>query len=383
MSDPTRPMPAGPPPGPPPTGPPGSPPQGPSGSGGGGPSGLTITLVVLLVLAVIGGGLAVFLVAGSDDDGGEEATAEEFVLEPISFSGENPFMDSVGTDEEDVEPPEEVGGSFEGGTEGLYGGTLDKASCDAEQLVAFLEANPAEAQAWADVQGIEVGAIADYVDGLTPMVLRSDTAVTNHGFTDGAANPIPAVLQAGTAVMVDEFGVPRVKCYCGNPLLPPPTPTTTTVYTGPSWPGYQETNVTVIQQTTVEIDVFTVIDVETNEPFGRPAGTDGTEDGPPPGEEPPGPTTTTTDESDFDLVGTYEGTLSATCGSAPITAVAEGDTITISGSGDTASGPLAPDGSFTVSVEGSTLSGVVAEDRVTGDFDFAGCTGTFDLPRTG
>ena len=85
--------------------------------------------------------------------------------------------------------------------------------------MAFLEANPTEARAWADVQGIEVGEIGDYVDGLTPMVLRSDTAVTNHGFTDGVANPIPAVLQAGTAGSHYRVYYPGKGCHHSPPGL--------------------------------------------------------------------------------------------------------------------------------------------------------------------
>jgi hypothetical protein len=195
------------------------------------------------------------------------------------------------------------------------------------------------------------------------------------------ANPIPAVLQAGTAVMVDEFGVPLVKCYRGNPLPPPPPRPATVVYRGPEWTGYRDTNIIVIQQTTVEIDVFVVVDVETGEPFSRPAGTDGSDDGPAPGQEPP--LTTTTAPSDFDFVGVYGGTLSSTCGSAPISATASGSEITISGSGDSATGALAPDGSFTISVEGAILTGVVDGDTVSGDFNFSGCSGTFSLLRTG
>ena len=63
--------------------------------------------------------------------------------------------------------------------------------------------------------------IGAYVDSLTPVVLTDDTLVTNHGYRDGHATTLPAVLQAGTAVMVDTLGVPRVKCNCGNPLTPP------------------------------------------------------------------------------------------------------------------------------------------------------------------
>ena len=39
--------------------------------------------------------------------------------------------------------------------------------------------------------------IPAFVDDLTPVLLRADTRVTNHGFVDGTANQIPAVLQAG------------------------------------------------------------------------------------------------------------------------------------------------------------------------------------------
>jgi hypothetical protein len=45
------------------------------------------------------------------------------------------------------------------------------------------------------------------------VLLRSDTVVTNHGFANGCSTTIPAVLQAGTAVLVDDKGVPVTKCY--------------------------------------------------------------------------------------------------------------------------------------------------------------------------
>ena len=40
------------------------------------------------------------------------------------------------------------------------------------------------------------------------MILRADTAVTNHGFRDGQATELHSVLQAGTAVLVDDQGQP-------------------------------------------------------------------------------------------------------------------------------------------------------------------------------
>lgn len=83
-------------------------------------------------------------------------------------------------------------------------------------MVAFLQANPQKASAWSGVLGITPGDIPAYVAGLTPLILRSDTAVTNHGFRDGKATNVHSVLQAGTAVLVDKYGVPRVRCHCGN-----------------------------------------------------------------------------------------------------------------------------------------------------------------------
>jgi hypothetical protein len=53
-----------------------------------------------------------------------------------------------------VAPPAGSGGTFTASTPGLYGGTLDKASCDAAKMVEFLRANPDKARAWASVQGI-------------------------------------------------------------------------------------------------------------------------------------------------------------------------------------------------------------------------------------
>ena len=54
-------------------------------------------------------------------------------------------MASVGTDEPDVQPPADSGGTFAGDTEGLFGGTTDESSCEALRMVDFLESHPTEA----------------------------------------------------------------------------------------------------------------------------------------------------------------------------------------------------------------------------------------------
>jgi hypothetical protein len=120
------------------------------------------------------------------------------------------------------------------------------------------------------VLGIRQSDIPTYVATLTPLLLRADTRVTNHGFANGRATELQSVLQAGTAVLVDQFGVPRVRCYCGNPLLPPRL--TVTKYRGPTWPGYSPNTLVVIEKSTTVINNFTAVDVTTGQPITVPAG---------------------------------------------------------------------------------------------------------------
>lgn len=82
------------------------------------------------------------------------------------------------------------------------------------------------------------------------------TAVTNHGFENGRTNPINSVLQAGTAVLVDDKGEPRVRCKCGNPLLEGKQFSRSS-YTGQQWSGFDTTRITVIQPIHSPIDAAT------------------------------------------------------------------------------------------------------------------------------
>lgn len=103
---------------------------------------------------------------------------------------------------------------------GLYGGSLEN-TCDPERLIKHLLDNPTQGQVWADVQGISFAEIPDFIRGLDVEILDQDTTVLNHGFDPkGHAIPIVSTLAVGTAVLVDENGDVRVRCYCGNPILP-------------------------------------------------------------------------------------------------------------------------------------------------------------------
>ena len=140
--------------------------------------------------------------------------------------------------------------------------------------MTFLHANPAKAHAWAGVFHIAPQDIAGYVSTLTPVVLTADTLVTNHGYRNGVATSLQSVLEAGTAVMVDRTGTPRVKCNCGNPLLPPvPINLSSATLQGARWPGYAPVNVTIIEAGTT-VNNFTLTNIRTGATYVEPAGTD-------------------------------------------------------------------------------------------------------------
>ncbi len=319
-------------------------------------------LIGLLILVLIGAGVGLGVVLTGSSTA---ANASEVFLQPANAPGQNPFTPNVGkntpsTVASALTPTSGTSlASYSGNTVGLYGGTLDQATCDPHQMVTYLEAIPAKASAWAAAEGIPVTQISTYINGLTPMTLRYDTRVTNHGYVDGQANAIPEILQAGQAVLVDSHGVPRARCYCGNPLTPPVAVSGTPNYVGPQWSSFSATTTIVVQQSTTIINNFTLIDNSTGRAFSRPTGTVGLSDAPTPtcgGPSMPGvtvctnptvtsPTTTTTVPPTTTTTvapaapatgvipdGTYVISQSPACGNVPIdgwSMIVQGDTATM------------------------------------------------------
>jgi hypothetical protein len=231
------------------------------------------TAVVLLALVVAACGSSTHSASGVK--GGSEVKAEA-----INTAGNDPFTASVGKDKAGVKPPP-AAASTSGGpatyvasTPGLYGGTRNISVCDAKQLVSFLEQNPSKAAAWAGVLGIQTTKISSYVDGLTPVLLRTDTRVTNHGYVDGHATTLQSVLESGTAVLVDPYGRPTVKCYCGNPLTPAALYASPT-YTGSLWPGFSTSSITIIQRSTTIINQYILYDPNTGQLYPQSPGING------------------------------------------------------------------------------------------------------------
>ncbi|MEU0675881.1 DUF6777 domain-containing protein [Streptomyces sp. NPDC006172] len=317
-----------------PTGPPSGPLSGPSqpppvppdGSGGGPPGGSsdggppaggpeprrpwwksasrTALLAAALVVAVVVA-LVVTLTRGGGGGGGAPASQGEVFLQAAGERGPDPFTESTATDSS-VPPTASVTASgaasapanalrgVDGATPGLYGGTRNVAACDVEKQITALRAEPAKNSAFASVARVGPAAVPAYLRSLTPVQLRMDTRVTNHGYRDGEATPYQAVLQRGTAVLVDARGVPRVRCACGNPLTPPVAQRTTPRTTGDAWPGYDASNVVVITPSAAVVDTFVLFDAGTDTWFTRDRGDTGDKDRPaePPASTPePSPST--------------------------------------------------------------------------------------------
>ncbi|MFD7082960.1 DUF6777 domain-containing protein [Streptomyces sp. NPDC059918] len=217
---------------------------------------------------------------------GSPSARGEVFLQPASATGPDPFTESTAA-REAVEPPQSPAPSPPGATPttaatatrsisgaapGLYGGTQSVTSCDVEKQVRALSAEPAKNEAFASALGIRPQSVPGYLRSLTPVQLRTDTRVTNHGYRDGKATAYQAVLQAGTAVLIDDRGVPRVRCACGNPLGPPVALPADPKRHGQPWSSYQPSEVVVIAPSEKVVHKFVIYDHRDRSWFERNRG---------------------------------------------------------------------------------------------------------------
>jgi hypothetical protein len=178
---------------------------------------LSLTATLVWTVALLSAALLV--ACGEGKDGGRAAKQD---LQTVSFqqpedSGPDPF-----TRPADLAGSSMVSVSASGGGSQPFGGSGSNRVCDRDKLIRFLTANPDRMREWARVLGVSptVKAVKRYIGKLHPVTLTRDTRITNHAFRAGRAVPFQAILQAGTAVLVDKYGAPVVRCYCGNPLTP-------------------------------------------------------------------------------------------------------------------------------------------------------------------
>ncbi|MDH6220714.1 DUF6777 domain-containing protein [Streptomyces pseudovenezuelae] len=235
---------------------------------------------------------AALLVAGCGGDGGKDTKSSgEVFLQPAAAQGPDPFTESTATAPVTPSPVTReprpartnhtaptVSGhdvrSIQGGTPGLYAGTARVGSCDVNRQIDYLNADPSRARAFAQAEGVSQASVPAFLRGLAPVVLRADTRVTNHGYRAGRTTGFQSVLQAGTAVLVDNGGVPRVRCACGNPLKPPVAQHGGYATSGRPWSGYRPAQVVVVTPAPQVITNVTIINIVDNTWIERPIGHD-------------------------------------------------------------------------------------------------------------
>jgi hypothetical protein len=137
-------------------------------------------------------------------------------VQSTSFAGANPTTAPFGVDAPQVAAVAATGPQA-GDTSGLYA-TTNPPACTTADFLSQLQADPTKLAAFGGVYGLGADDVPAFVDSLAPVVLRANTSVTDHPYQDGAFVEQPAVLAAGTAVLVNSYGEPTVKCYNGNPL---------------------------------------------------------------------------------------------------------------------------------------------------------------------
>lgn len=251
-------------------------------------------------LAWIAGGLLTALAwACSPDDTTTEGPDEEAVrvqLIPADEPGPEPFMESVATVDLDTardfadqrrdtdreaqtattgddtrEATAEIT-RLPGTGSALYGGTVEGV-CDRTALVERLQDDDALADAWASGVGVHTADVDEFVGGLAPAVLGNDMIVTNHGWSSGSLTSFVSVLEGGTAVLVDESGVPRVQCSCGNPLAEADVVDNELIrFEGERWDGFSADHLSVVEPDDVPSNELVLSDIETGEEIVEPVG---------------------------------------------------------------------------------------------------------------
>ncbi|WP_458087136.1 DUF6777 domain-containing protein [Streptomyces malaysiensis] len=234
-------------------------------------------VVVVAVVVVLG------MVSSSEKASGE-ATGEtsgeaprygstvEYRREPVGKTSVPAFTSSAGHDRKHVVSPSNGGRAFRGNTPGLYAGIRNRQPCDRQGLTHDLDADKRRGAAWSKVQHISPDQISAFVQRLTSVTLRSDTYAKTYGFR-GGVKPVSAVLQAGTAVFVDERGLPVVKCDSGNPVrasAPPRNAKPT--FTGPEWNGFSRSTVTVIRPASKNVKSLVLVGIGKSQLLKRPLG---------------------------------------------------------------------------------------------------------------
>ncbi len=98
--------------------------------------------------------------------------------------------------------------------------------------------------------------------------------VTDWRRVDGRGVAFQVVLERGTTVLVDHYGLPRVRCLSGDPLGLPDRVLQSARFVGTPWSRFEPATVIAIAPAPAVVPTLVLLDVSTGRPFGRPVGGD-------------------------------------------------------------------------------------------------------------
>jgi hypothetical protein len=247
---------------------------------------ICVVVVAALILGACSGGSGK---AKSDGDRLHPKEGEVF-LEALTDVGPNPFTKSVALAAVPPVGQTRAGGgsstaglrSISGTTSGLFAGSATVPLCEAAAAFDDLLAHDDKSQAWVDALNddadlswsggskLAVDDLLAYADELTAVILQADTRVTDHAYDGGSDHAFQAVLERGTAVLVDTTGVPRARCASFGPLVPP-KPAGSPKYRGEQWADFDQTKLQVVTDGAT-VTSFRVVEIHTQRIITIPVG---------------------------------------------------------------------------------------------------------------
>lgn len=253
-----------------------------------------VFIAVGVVAAVAAAGAAFVLTQGGDQkatvnpsmpptsqaEPESPATIDQVVLVSTTDLSGGFLEESATEGESPVPPSRKVAKTVSGDEPGLYGGFFGESPCDIEELREGI-AESGAAQLW---QQAVASPAKTYLNDKTPALLSYDTYVSRAVLSGDQVQWEPAVLQAGTPVLVDDTGLPVVSCTTGTPLEEPSVPFDgSSVAADPAtWEGFRKSRVTTVvpaNSTLTQLDLANLADpTYPDGVFIRPIGTRGEQD---------------------------------------------------------------------------------------------------------
>lgn len=250
-------------------------------------AGVVLTMIVIATLVVVvvhargyspdsGYGSNTVVLLGVDSEY-PDAFTPSAVVDPVTASEH--AASEIATLAQQLPTSTERGVHVVAGTRpGLYGGTDRASACNAAAVANYLDTHVDEGRAWSHAIGIEPQQIPAYLNTLTPVIVNIDTWVTAHRFSTSGGIPFQTVLQAGTPVMIDAVGVPRLHCKSGSPLIPPANTNLAKLddVRGTAWPDYAPQKVVAIAYAASSaespVSEFSILDLGSAEQIARKVG---------------------------------------------------------------------------------------------------------------